>query len=331
MTATLVLQDGTAFRGTHFGALGAASGPVLFHTGGTAALRSLADPEGAGHILCMTFPLIGNTGATQEEMAAPAFARGLIAREACGAPSHYECAGTLNDYCKKAGVVGLCEIDTRALTRHIRDHGVQSGTIASEGAAVGNGAPLPVPGASGRYELPGDGPRLAVLDGCAQPWLLRALKSGLQGAHLVVLPAGDAAAALACGAQGVVALGDAQVTGVLGKLPLLCIGAAARALGREAGFQERALAAPHLGAQPVRDIARGRVYPADEYRLWSLFAEPASAQVTHRHVNDAEVEGFALPGRRALAVCFRPSPDPADDGAVYGQFLQLLGAQGKGA
>jgi carbamoyl-phosphate synthase small subunit len=128
--AALVLADGTVFRGSGVGATGSAVGEVCFNTAMTGYQEILTDPSYAGQIITFTFPHIGNVGANDEDMEArvPA-ARGLLLRADITAPSNFRAAGGLNDWLARVGMIGMCGIDTRRLTRLIRDGGPQAGAL----------------------------------------------------------------------------------------------------------------------------------------------------------------------------------------------------------
>jgi len=132
--AILALADGTVFRGRAFGARGVAVGEIVFHTGMTGYQEVLTDPSYRGQIVAMTAPQIGNTGVNGEDMESerPALG-GFIVRERSPVVSNHRADGSLEDFLSRHGVVGAEGIDTRALTRHIRDQGAQMGVLASEG------------------------------------------------------------------------------------------------------------------------------------------------------------------------------------------------------
>jgi carbamoyl-phosphate synthase small subunit len=129
--AALVLADGTVFWGRGIGAEGQAVGEVCFNTSITGYQEILTDPSYAGQIITFTFPHIGNVGANGEdiETTTPA-ARGLVVRGAITDPSNYRATGSLDHWLKSHGIVGLCGVDTRRLTRRIRDQGAPNGVIA---------------------------------------------------------------------------------------------------------------------------------------------------------------------------------------------------------
>ena len=130
--AYLILADGTVFKGKSIGETGTTIGETVFTTGMTGYLETLTDPSYYGQIVTQTFPLIGNYGVIPEDFESKkSWARGYIVRELCDDPSNFRCGSTLNDFLKKQGIIGICGIDTRALTKKLRESGVMNGMIAS--------------------------------------------------------------------------------------------------------------------------------------------------------------------------------------------------------
>jgi len=132
-TALLALADGRIFRGESLGAQGEARGEVVFNTSMTGYQEILTDPSYKGQIVVMTYPLIGNYGMNDEDVESRRpWVEGFIVKEASRAPSSWRGRVTLDDYLRHHGIVGIHGIDTRALTRHLRDHGAQEGVITTE-------------------------------------------------------------------------------------------------------------------------------------------------------------------------------------------------------
>ena len=130
--AFLILADGTVFEGTSIGAKDKTIGEVVFTTGMTGYLETLTDPSYYGQIVTQTFPLIGNYGVIPEDFeSAKSCVQGYIVREMCDGPSNFRCQGNLDDFLKAQGIVGICGIDTRALTKKLRESGVMNGMIVS--------------------------------------------------------------------------------------------------------------------------------------------------------------------------------------------------------
>ena len=231
----LVLEDGSVFRGQRMGDLGAGWGEVVFNTSMTGYQEMLTDPSYAGQILVLTYPLIGNYGvipATDES--ARIQVRGLVVRSDCDRPSHPLGGVTVDAYLRAEGVPGLAGVDTRAITRRIRERGVMQGLIVEPGEVdqaqarladlpqydsqdfievgtrepyVWDGAPSgrPLSGrplwAPGRPEA-GDGPHIVVLDEGLKYNILRMLRG--RGCRVTAAPpATDAAGVLAMRPDGV--------------------------------------------------------------------------------------------------------------------------------
>ncbi len=130
--AYLILADGTVFKGKSIGMTGTTIGETVFTTGMTGYLETLTDPSYYGQIVTQTFPLIGNYGVIPSDFESKkCWVRGYIVRELCDDPSNFRSGGTLNDFLKTQGIVGICGIDTRALTKKLRESGVMNGMIAS--------------------------------------------------------------------------------------------------------------------------------------------------------------------------------------------------------
>jgi len=130
--AILALADGKIFRGLAFGAVGEATGEVVFNTAMTGYQEVLTDPSYKGQLVCMTYPEIGNVGANREDIESRrVYVEGFIVRQCCERPSNWRSEVSLHEYLTDAGIVGIEGIDTRALVRHIRTHGAQEAVLSS--------------------------------------------------------------------------------------------------------------------------------------------------------------------------------------------------------
>lgn len=135
--AYLILADGTVFEGKAFGARGETIGETVFTTGMTGYLETLTDPSYFGQIVTQTFPLIGNYGVMMEDFESKkSWVKGYIVRELCELPSNFRCQESLEKFLKDQGIIGISEIDTRALTKKLRDSGVMNGMILSGPSAA---------------------------------------------------------------------------------------------------------------------------------------------------------------------------------------------------
>ena len=132
MKAFLILADGTVFEGKSIGATGMTIGETVFTTGMTGYIETLTDPSYYGQIVTQTFPLIGNYGVMPADFeSAKSWVRGYVVRELCDQPSNFRCEGDLDSFLKEQGIIGICGIDTRALTKRLREAGVMNGMIVS--------------------------------------------------------------------------------------------------------------------------------------------------------------------------------------------------------
>jgi len=131
--AILLLEDGTTFEGESIGAPGTAVGEVVFATGMTGYQEMLTDPSFAGQLLTLTYPLIGNYGVNSEDVESDKVqVEGFIVRELCEEPSNWRMSISLRDYLKQNNIVSIQGVDTRALTRLLRVHGVMMGAMSTE-------------------------------------------------------------------------------------------------------------------------------------------------------------------------------------------------------
>ncbi len=322
--AYLILQNGMAFAGTRFGAEGEAVGEVVFTTGMTGYLEALTDPSYYGQILVQTFPLIGNYGVIPEDFESQGpKVRAYIVRECCPAPSNFRCQGTLEAYLKEQNVIGLCGVDTRALTRAIRENGVMNGIITDsrtltpdqqawlDSYEVRDAVQAVTTPEVRRYEAEGGQKHhVALWDFGTKESLIRALRQ--RGCRVTVWPAGSTAAEiLADGPEGVVLSegpGDPAETPALieqiaqlcqAKRPVLGVGLGHALLALSQGARTYRLKHGHRGAnQPVKDLATGRVYATSQNHGYAVDSESvaAPARVCMVNVNDGTCAGIAYEG-----------------------------------
>ncbi|HZP26636.1 MAG TPA: glutamine-hydrolyzing carbamoyl-phosphate synthase small subunit, partial [Dehalococcoidia bacterium] len=284
---------------------------------------------------------------------------GLVVREACEKPSHWQSEMTLAQYLASEGVPGIQGIDTRALTRHLRSHGVIMGTITTDEtaeAALARLRSLPAYGSTDLVrqvstDAPYDWPEpseprrhIAVLDGGVKYNILRLLQQ--RGCQVTVLPC-DASTedVLSLKPDGVVispgpgdpALLDYMVRtarGLAGKTPLLGICLGHQVIGRAFGAKTYKLPFGHRGANhPVQDLATGRVHITAQNHGYALDAGGLrdGLEVAQLHLNDGTVEGLRHRELPILTIQYHSeaSPGPLDNVYVFDRFLDMVGERSK--
>ena len=277
----LVLQDGQVFEGVRFGADTDTVGELVFTTGMCGYIETLTDPSYAGQIVMQTFPLIGNYGMIPEDYEGESHVRGYVVREWCDAPSNFRTKGTLDAFLKERGIPGLWGVDTRRLTRIIREKGVMNAGVYSEipddfsaiaAYSVHGAVEQATSEKPGLYPADGDERyRVALLDYGMKRNIVRELQR--RGCSVTVYPANTAAETiLATRPDGVMLSngpGDPaenvfqiqQIHALLGRLPLfgICLGHQLTALA--AGGSTYKLKFGHRGVnQPVREVNGSRTY-----------------------------------------------------------------------
>ena len=340
----LVLADGTTFEGEAVGAArpgGVASGEVVFNTSLTGYQEIITDPSYAGQIITFTYPHIGNYGVTplDDESRTP-FARGVIVRELARRRSSWRAEGDLDGFLRARGVPGIAGIDTRRLTRHIRDAGSMPGAFGTAEETALKAAATAEPGTDGLdlvrtvsctdpYTVAYTGPdgrppkRVVAYDLGIKTTILRHL-SGI--ATVEVVPAGTAAAdVLARNPDGVFLSngpGDpAAVDGLpgtidalLGEVPVFGICLGHQLLATALGARTFKLPFGHHGGNhPVRRLETGTVEITSQNHNYAVddASLGAAVEVTHRNLNDGVVEGSAARRCRRSACSTTPRRAPA--------------------
>jgi len=343
--AVLVLEDGTVFRGAAYGTTGSALGEVVFSTNMTGYQETLTDPSYHRQIVVQTAPHIGNTGWNDEDGESDRiWVSGYVVREPARVSSGWQAARSLDAVLAEQGVVGISEVDTRALTRHLRAHGTMRAGVFS-GSALATGEemvqrvldsawhdavePGAAPGTVEPYVVPAQGAaefRVAVLDLGVRSSVLRMLTE--RGIEAQVLPAESSVERImSTGPDGVLLSngpGDpaamAHVTELTVELlrrrvPLFGICLGHQLLGRALGLSTHRMRCGHRGANvPVRVAATGRVVITSQNHGFALTAEPGQrwesefgeVEVTHHCLNDGTVEGLRCLRIPAFGVQYHP-------------------------
>jgi len=355
--AFLILEDGRVFRGDGFGSPGLALGEVVFNTAMSGYQEILTDPSYAGQIVALTYPHIGNYGVNDDDVESGGiFLAALVVRAYEDFYSNWRATASLAEYLKRYGVVGLSGIDTRALTRHIREAGAMRGAVGvgdyDEGEVLAQ--VLASPAMAGRdlvREVTRDAVevfappagdvrwRVAALDCGIKNNILREL--GRRGVEVTVFPASassrDILAARADGFFISNGPGDPAalpyvvdlVKDFLGRMPVFGICLGHQVLGLALGGRTYKLKFGHHGANhPVKNLRTGRVEITSQNHGFAVDAAslPAGVRVTHVNLNDGTLEGLRADDWAAMGLQYHPeaAPGPHDSSYVVDVFLEML-------
>jgi carbamoyl-phosphate synthase small subunit len=369
--ARLVLADGRVFEGVGIGAVRRATGEVVFNTSMTGYQEALTDPSYRGQILTMTYPLQGNYGVNRyTDESREVQVRGFAVSELTDLPSHWRCDGTLDDYLRSRDVAGIAEVDTRALTRHLRTRGVVMGTITQdetpeqalerlhgepEYALLDYVAEVSTSTAYGfeddrPFHLPpaADGPlpHVVVVDLGVKRNIMRLLRD--RGCEVTAVPHRTSAEdILALNPEGVVLSpgpGDpmllddavAAARGLIGKTPIMGICLGHQVIGRVFGARTYKLKFGHRGANhPVRDERTGKVYITAQNHGFAVDGDGLDpvVEVSQLHLNDGTVEGLQHREEPVFTIQYHSeaSPGPNDTEFLFDRFMATVRSRGRSA
>jgi carbamoyl-phosphate synthase small subunit len=349
--ALLVLADGTVFEGEAAGAAAeVATGEVVFNTVLSGYQEVITDPSYAGQVITFTYPHIGNYGVTgEDEESRRPFCRGIVVRDLARRPSSWRAqGGDLDSYLRRHGVPVITGVDTRRLTRHIREAGSMPcafGTaderVLKEAASLErgtDGVDLVATVTTNEPYTVGTGPfRVVAYDFGIKTTILRHL-AGL--ATVEVVPAATSAAdVLARQPDGVflsngpgdpaaVPYASEAIGGLIGQVPVfgICLGHQLLALALGARTYKLPFG-HHGGNHPVRRLATGAVEITSQNHNYAVAEGTlASADVTHVNLNDGVIEGVAMPSESAFSVQYHPEagPGPHDARYLFDEFRSLM-------
>jgi len=349
--STLVLADGSVFEGEAIGFPAAvATGEVVFNTVLSGYQEVVSDPSYAGQIVTFTYPHIGNYGSTDvdDESRRP-FCRGVIVRDLARRHSNHRSQESLDDYLVRHRVPGIAGIDTRRLTRLIRDTGALPGAFGTGSHAELLEAARREPGTDGidlvaavttesPYVVEGGPRRVVAYDFGIKTTILRCLS---RIATVQVVPASTPAAEVLAmepegvflsngpGDPGMVAHAVDNIAALVGRVPVFGICLGHQLLSRALGGQTYKLPFGHHGGNhPVRHEASGRIEITSQNHNFCV--DPTSlagiAEITHTNLNDLTNEGMRVTGHRAFSVQYHPEagPGPHDSRYLFAEFADLM-------
>ena len=354
--AYLLLANGQVFEGRSFGAKGTVIGEVVFTTGLTGYQETLTDPSYYGQIVTQTFPLIGNYGVnSQDNESAKSYVSGYIVREWCNAPSNFRCEGNINDFLKEHNIIGINNIDTRCLTRTIREAGVMNGVITTEDVyakkdelleqirafSVRDAVKNVTNTETLTYEPEEKKYRVVLFDFGYKRNIRQELIK--RGCEVIVVPAYTTAEEvtkiapdgimLSNGpgdpAENVEIIDNIKEIEKLG-IPIfgICLGHQLMALAN--GGRTEKLKYGHRGAnQPVIDIESGLTYVTSQNHGYAVVGDsidPAVGHVSHINANDKTCEGIRYTSVNAFTVQFHPEAHggPLDTSYLFDEFVNKM-------
>lgn len=348
----ICLENGDVFKGYSFGADGEVIGELVFTTGMCGYIETLTDPSYYGQIVMQTFPLIGNYGIIPDDFESKKpYLSAYIVREKCDNPSNFRCNETLDKYLKNNGIVGVYGVDTREITKTIRESGVMNAIITSNPnsvdmekvkqykvtkavKSVSTDKPALFPSEEHKYNV-------VLLDFGAKKNIIRELNK--RGCNVAVMPYDTKAEdILKLGVDGIMLSngpGDPaentevveELKKLIGKVPIfgICLGHQLLALAM--GGETTKLKYGHRGVnQPVKNLATGRTYISSQNHGYAVVSESVTdkgGEISYINANDNTCEGVDYLDKLAFSVQFHPEAcsGPHDTRFIFDKFINMMG------
>ena len=355
MKAFLILEDGTVFEGTSIGSTREVISEIVFNTSMTGYLEVLTDPSYAGQAVCMTYPLIGNYGITDDMESGRPWPDGFIVRELSRIPSNFRCKGTIQDFLVKHNITGISGIDTRALTKILRDRGTMNGIITTNEhfnfdeikpklQAYRTGDVVSKVTCQEKTVLPGNGKKVALLDFGAKRNIAKSLND--RGCEVTIYPAHTPAKEiLAAEPDGIMLSngpGDPKDCGPIidevkklydSNVPIFAICLGHQLMALATGLDTHKLKYGHRGGNhPVKDLETGKVYISSQNHGYVVDTDGLDEKIAvpaFVNVNDGTNEGLKYTGKNIFTVQFHPEacPGPQDSGYLFDRFIKMMGGE----
>lgn len=343
--AYLVLENETVFEGYRIGSEKDSVGELVFNTGVVGYIEMLTDASYYGQIVMQTFPLVGNYGMIEEDMGSKPALFGYVVRELCEEPSNFRTDYTLDKFLKDNDIPGICGVDTRALTRIIRENGMMNAKICSEIPTdftdIRNFKIVNAVSAVSDKEktvVSGEGKKkVALINYGEKTALVNELTN--RGCEVTVYPHNTKADDIN-GYDGVVLSGGpgdpsentfeiGQIEKLCGKLPIFAVGLGHQLLALACGGKTAKLKYGHRGGnQPVKDLVGTRTYITSQNHGYVVESVP-NAKVIYENANDGTCEGLEYEGIKAFSVQFNPETanGPHDTGFLFDKFIKVMGGE----
>ena len=350
----ICLENGQTFKGYSFGATKEVIGELVFTTGMCGYIETLTDPSYYGQIVMQTFPLIGNYGIINEDKESnKPYVSAYIVREKCDKPSNFRCDEDLDTFLKENDIPGVYGVDTREITKIIRESGVMNAFITTNTKnadyekikeykivdavkSVSAEKPQLIPSDSHKYNV-------VLLDFGAKKNIVRELNK--RGCNVAVMPYNTKAEdILKLGVDGIMLSngpGDPsenteiveELKKLIGKVPMfgICLGHQLLALAM--GGKTTKLKYGHRGVnQPVKNLETGRTYISSQnhgYAVVNETIEAAGGKVSYINANDGTCEGVDYEDKKAFSVQFHPEAcsGPHDTRFIFDKFIDMMGGK----
>lgn len=353
MRAFLILEDGTVFSGTSIGSEKEVISEIVFNTSMTGYLEVLTDPSYAGQAVVMTYPLIGNYGICHEDMeSAKPWPDGYIVRELSRMPSNFRSEDTIQNFLEKHDIPGIAGIDTRALTKILREKGTMNGMITTNEAynleeilpEIKAYSPTGVVRrvtCSEKSVLPGEGYKVALLDFGAKRNIARSLND--RGCQVTIYPAYTSAEEIIADKPDGIMLSNGpgdpkecvEIIAEIKKLydtdiPIFAICLGHQLMALATGGDTYKMKYGHRGGNhPVKDLTDGRVYISSQNHGYVVDTESLDEKIAvpaFMNVNDNTNEGLSYTGKNIFTVQFHPEacPGPRDSAYLFDRFLKMM-------
>ena len=321
----LVLEDGQTFEGLRFGSESCSIGELVFTSSAGGYLETLTDPGYAGQIVMQTYPLIGNYGVIHEDLEGDCRLKGYVVRELCETPSNFRSEGELETFLTEQGVSGICGVDTRELTRILREHGTMNAMICDEVPAdltevraykvceKITDKPVETVPAEGEEKF-----RVTLVDYGTKRSLIEILAK--HGCTVTVVSGNTSAEEILSGKPDGVLLSNGagnpmdymaqveEVRKLMGKVPVFGVGLSHQFCAlAQGGRTFRMKHGRHGANQPVRDLKGTRTYITGANHNYAVDADSVkTGEIRYKNINDDTCEGMDYPSLRAITIQFQP-------------------------
>ena len=353
MKAFLILEDGTVFTGTSIGSKREVISEIVFNTSMTGYLEVLTDPSYAGQAVCMTYPLIGNYGICYEDQESlRPWPDGYIVRELSRIPSNFRCEDTIQNFLKRYDIPGIAGIDTRALTKILREKGTMNGMITTDPDfkleeviprlhAYTTGKVVEKVTCEEKTVLKGNGPKVALMDFGAKENIAESLNK--RGCQVTIYPAFTKAEEILKDQPDGIMLSNGpgdpkECTEIIkeirklydSQVPIFAICLGHQLMALATGADTKKMKYGHRGGNhPVKDLETGRVYISSQNHGYVVDTETLDSKIAvpaFENVNDKTNEGLRYVGKNIFTVQFHPEacPGPQDSGYLFDRFIKMM-------